>query len=330
MRESADVEYVVLVSRPSLDAFRAILQSSPALRSLEILEGSPKRSDLRRSFSKGAGRPIPIPLLELAELRIGHVNCPEYLANILRLFDMPNLTTLSLHHLEYDEEYNSEIFDEPLKLLTNHEQFAGLRNSLQFLKFWRIGFSEPSVLERLLFRLPNLRSLHVRHSWDPDDGPARHDIPSHYLRALFPPAAREEEGLPPAPVPVACPLLEELCALRFDKEAIVRFVRHRNEAGAPIQRLLMGKDDEWSNWQELQLMIMGVETFHATTKESEESEDGDDDDDDEIGEGEDDNDGEGRTDGEDGDESQEEVGSEDGSEGDSEEVGDQDEPGDRD
>lgn len=232
---------------------------------------------LSAAFDSGP-RPSPVSLPALKHLTLRDFDEPTPLNNTIRLIDAPNLVHLNLSDLYIDAEGEMINFAPTFELLATPDIAKNLK-SLESLKLAHFNCADATALEDFICSLSNLRSLHVVYVSEEDDPEEIVFFGDHYFRAFFPPAERRRRKLPPLPVDVACPLLEEVTTSGFPGKVLHRLALARAKVGKPLKTIVHNKNDDVDMSFVEKLSNMGISVEEYSQSEDEDDDDGEDDED---------------------------------------------------
>ncbi|KAG9039730.1 hypothetical protein FRB95_007157 [Tulasnella sp. JGI-2019a] len=273
--------YIVQGTRPSLQQFIALLQSSPKLEKLLMSGDVVDLAD----FENLGQAPDPIVLDSLRALTITEFETPIGINHIIRLLNPPNLVELSITDLCFDREGDPVDFTPTFNLLS-----SGVFLKVETLQIAYVTCADPESLERWFCNLKELRKLHLIVPRPPTEeregrtgagtsvANADPDLAFHFLRAFVPPKMRPPLGLPALPVNLVCPLLEELTTSGVPDKILVMFAEARKSQEVPLASIVHDGRDEISSKSRDRLEELGVELEeYEETEYGVESEDDEDD-----------------------------------------------------
>ena len=213
--ESLSLRRLAVELGPSLRAFRDILQRSPCLRNLLLLDASPImrviREDAEEEFP-------PIKLNHLTDVSVGKLNV-EHAIYVFSQFTATNLRRLTLSALNFDDYA-------PLLL-----SITGSFPSLTVLFIESFETEDQAAIYGFLQSLMNLRYLKVG------------DVAKEFFQALcsYIPLttasgtgdASEEQWIP------ICPLLETVEFTNVEFQVLYWFHEYRRDMGAPLKQIFI-------------------------------------------------------------------------------------------
>jgi len=232
--------------RPSWEEFKQIMVGSPELDTLSLCLSGPSGQPSEWRLE------TPIELVGLKNLTLAY-HPPAYISALIKLLNMPNVTSLAL-------DFESDDFSAfAWQLATPRTGTTkSLLKGLEHLKISGLPCGQGTI-DVMYEQLGNLRSINLKMNDD-------------FLDEMF--FLRLGKPIPSssttAPAAFYCPNLDTLTTSGIDGRAMRLFVEARKKAGVPVKRVFMSEEDSVDISEEVWLRDQ-LETFELYEPSDEET-----------------------------------------------------------